>query len=105
MAKENEEEQIEEGVDEEAIGLKEGEKGTDMEKEWEKIDAIVNAAKKAYDEGTPLPDVIATLIETLTALQKESNDKLGGLGVGGPEMDLPEDDDSDRGEPSVEEEE
>ena len=104
MAKENEEEQIEEGVDEETIGLKEGEKGEGMEKEWEKIDAIVTAAKKAYDEGTPLSDVIRTLIETLTALQNETNDKLGGLGVGGPEMDLPEDSE-EQGEPSAEEEE
>ena len=104
MEKENEEKQIEEGADEETIGLKEGEKGTDMEKEWEKIDAIVNAAKKAYEDGTPLPDVITTLIETLTALQNETNDKLGGLGVGGPEMDLPEDSE-EQGEPSAEEEE
>lgn len=104
MAKENEEEQIEEGADEETIGLKEQEKGEGMEKEWDKIDAIVAAAKKAYDDGTPLPDVIATLIETLTALQNETNDKLGGLGVGGPEMDLPEDSE-EQGEPSGEEEE
>src|SRR3989338_2106156 len=104
MAKENEEEQIEEGADLEDVGLKEQEKGPDMEKEWEKIDAIVTAAKKAYDEGTPLPDVITILIETLTALQNETNDKLGGLGVGGPEMDLPEDSE-EQGEPSAEEEE
>lgn len=107
MAKENEEEQIEEGADEgaeeETVGLKKGEEKPDMKKEWEKIDAIVNAAKKAYEDGTPLPDVIATLIETLTALQNETNDKLGGLGVGGPEMDLPEDSE-DAGEPSEEEE-
>ena len=104
MAKENEEEQIEEGAEEETISLKEGEKGTDMEKEWGKIDAIVSAAKKAYDDGTPLPDVIAILIETLSALQNETNDKPGGLGVGGPEMDLPEDSE-EQGEPSVQEEE
>ncbi|MEK7643269.1 MAG: hypothetical protein AAB372_02370 [Patescibacteria group bacterium] len=104
MAKENEEEQIEEGAESEAVGLKKEEGGPEMEKDWEKVDAIVNAAKKAYEEGTPFPDVISTIIETLTALQNETNDKLGGLGVGGPEMDLPEDS-GEQGEPSAEEEE
>jgi len=100
--KENTEEMVEEETAEETVGLKEGE-ATDMGKNWEKVEAVVNAAKKAYDEGTAFPDVIATLIDTLTALQNESADKLGGLGVGGPEMDLPEDNE-DMGEPSEEEE-
>lgn len=102
MAKEKEEMPEEEIPEEEvSVGLKEGEQ-PDANKEWEKVEAIMNSAKTALDEGTAFPDVLTTMIETLTALQTETNDKLGGLGVGGPEMDLPEDGEF---EPEPEEEE
>lgn len=108
MAKEKQnpdEEMQDEDTGEEAVGLKKPEEEADQSKEWDKVAAIVGAAEKACKEGTPFPEVLATLIETLTALQKETDQKLGGLGVGGPEMDLPEDGDTDQGEPSGEEEE
>lgn len=103
MAKEKEEMPEEEIPEEEetSIGLKEGEQ-PDANQEWKKVEAIMNSAKTALDEGTLFPDVLTTVIETLTALQTETNDKLGGLGVGGPEMDLPEDGEF---EPEAEEEE
>ena len=101
MAKEKQnpdEEMQNQDTGEEAVGLKQPEKG-DGTKDWDKIAAIVKAAQEACDSGTPFPEVLATLIETLTALQKETEQKLGGLGVGGPEMNLP-DDNEDQGAPS-----
>ena len=103
MAKEKEEMPEEEIPEEEetSVGLKESER-PDPNKEWEKVEAIMNSAKTALDEGAVFPDVLTTMIETLTALQTETNDKLGGLRVGGPEMALPEDGEF---EPEPEEEE
>jgi hypothetical protein len=105
MAKENQnpDEEMQDEDTGETIGLKEQKEEQGESKDWDKVEAIVKAAQKACEDGTPFPEVLATLIETLTALQKETDQKLGGLGVGGPEMDLPEDNE-DAGAPSEEEE-
>ena len=94
MPKKKEEQEEEAVVDEEAdvpaVGLKEDESPEPSE-DWEKVEAIINTAKKAYEEGAAFDAVLATLIETLNALQSETNEELGGLG-GGPELDLPPED-------------
>lgn len=63
------------------------------DKQWEKIEAIFNAAKEAYQSGSSdFDSILEGLIETLQNLRNEESDRngLGGLGVGGPEMDIPE---------------
>ena len=93
MAKKNEEQEeavMDEEADAPVIGLKEDE-SPEMSEDWEKVEAIINTAKKAYEEGTAFDAVLATLIETLSALQSETEEELGGLG-GGPELDLPPED-------------
>lgn len=61
--------------------------------QWEKVESIFNAAKEAYKtEGPDFDSVIEGLIETLQNMREEEAGRngLGGLGVGGPEMDIPE---------------
>jgi hypothetical protein len=60
---------------------------------WGKVDSIVSAAKDAYQSGSSDFDtIVAELIATLQSLREEEAGKngLGGLGVGGPQMDIPE---------------
>ena len=60
---------------------------------WGNVDSIVSAAKEAYQSGSSDFDtVVGELIATLQNLREEETGKngLGGLGVGGPQMDISE---------------
>jgi len=60
---------------------------------WGNVDSIVGAAKEAYQSGgSDFDTVIGELIATLQNLREEEAGRngLGGLGVGGPQMDIPE---------------
>lgn len=60
---------------------------------WGKVDSIVSAAKEAYQSGnSDFDTIVGELIATLQSLREEEAGKngLGGLGVGGPQMDIPE---------------
>ncbi len=63
------------------------------DEQWEKVDSIFNAAKEAYQsKSSDFDSILEGLIETLQNLRNEESERngLGGLGVGGPEMDIPE---------------
>jgi hypothetical protein len=68
---------------------------------WEKVESIFKAAKEANESGnSDFDSLIEGLIETLQNLRDEEAGKnsLGGLGVGGPEMDIPEAEEQESGE-------
>lgn len=66
---------------------------------WKKVESVVAAAKDAYVSGqsdfrSVIEGMVATLQELLAS--EEGGDQLGGLGIGGPQMDLP----AGQGEPA-----
>lgn len=57
---------------------------------WAKVEVVVNAAKDAYfNKGATLADVVDSLVATLMDFRASETQKLGGLGAGQPEMDIP----------------
>lgn len=92
----NNKDQPQDGV--EKVGLKKPKidnkkKTAAADETWGKVDTIVSAAKDAYKSGaSDFDTVVGELIATLQALREEESGKngLGGLGVGGPQMDIPE---------------
>ena len=71
-----------------SVGLKKA-LAQDKEVAWQKIDAVYNAAKKAYIDGASLPDVLNSFATTLLQIKDAETQGLGGMGQG-PEMDLPQ---------------
>ena len=63
----------------------------DKNAEWEKVDAVFAKAKESYLNGSMFSDVIDTLIATLGEMKNLKTEPMGGLGVGGQEMNLPPD--------------
>ncbi|MFA6146572.1 MAG: hypothetical protein WC697_04605 [Patescibacteria group bacterium] len=63
----------------------------DKDKEWEKVDAVFAKAKESYLSGSTFDDVISSLIATLEEMKSLKTEPMGGLGVGGQEMNLPPD--------------
>ncbi len=63
----------------------------DKATEWDKVDAVFAKAKESYLNGSTFSDVIDTLIATLGEMKSLKTEPMGGLGVGGQEMNLPPD--------------
>ncbi len=99
-------EKTEEGVEKVELKNKNSQgEGKVADASWEKIESIFKAAKEAHEAGdSDFYSLIEGLIETLQNLRDEEAGKnsLGGLGVGGPEMDIPEREEQDIGEESEE---
>jgi hypothetical protein len=47
---------------------------------WQKIDLVYSAARKAYLQGSLLPDVIDSFVATLLEIKDAETQQLGGLG-------------------------
>ena len=79
---------VDDGDGTEKVGFKPAPE-EDKDKEWEKVDAIFAKAKESYLNGSTFSDVIDTLIATLGEMKSLKTEPMGGLGVGGQEMNLP----------------
>lgn len=57
---------------------------------WQQVDAVYNAARKAYLQGSLFPDVIDSLVATLQEIKNTETQNLGGLGEGKTQININE---------------
>ncbi len=62
---------------------------------WQQVDVVYNAARKAYLQGSLLPDVIDSFIATLQEIKNTETQNLGGLGEGKTQINLNESSDEE----------
>lgn len=64
---------------------------------WQQIDVVYNAARKAYLQGSLLPDVIDSFVATLLEIKNTETQSLGGLGADKTQINI--DESPDQGTP------